>query len=74
MGSKEHSLKTMEFIQPPVPLLQMSALRFRLGALGMLPSFPHCSWPASNALGEKAWKSPETRAGSPTLPSVLRGV
>lgn len=35
VGSKEHSLKTVGFIQPP-PHLQMSARRFRPWGSGML--------------------------------------
>lgn len=37
VGSKEHSLKTMGFIQPP-PHLQMSARRFGPWGSGMLPA------------------------------------
>lgn len=71
MGSKEHSLKTMGFIQPPLHL-QMSALRFRLWGSGMLPtSHTAPGWTAVPQGRRRARaQEPESAALLPLCPSM----
>lgn len=72
VGSKEHSLKTMDFIQPP-PHLPMSGLRLRLWGSVMLPTPPMAPGWTAVPQRRRRGREPRTRVCSPASPLPFKG-